>query len=456
MPPERLSPEDAQILKLESTTIAGHTCKVAIVEPQPGSQRPTVELLRERIASRLPAEPRCRCRLAPTPLGLAPPVWVEDQSFEIGNHVRRLETDSPVSRTSFRRLVAEVMTQRLDRTRPLWQLDVVDELDDGAVGLIWRLHHCLVDGVTALRLGSVLLWDGRPDSEERTETEAPTRRQQEHRSIELFALGLGYRAQRVAAAAEATARAFGPKRKTRVRNAPRSWTIVQRELRRTARSSPLDHRAGPTRAVAFASGALEDFKRIGHAIGPGITVNDVVLSVVAGAVRTWLEGRHGGTEGLRVKVPVSLHQHDEQPDALGNHDSYFFVDLPVAEPDPVRRLRAISLETSERKRDHDAELLARLPLHRPVSRWALSPHVFSFNVSNVPGPVGPLSLLGAPVRELYSLAEIAEHHALRIAVISSSGTMFFGLCADGEVVGDLDVLATGIGHSLEELLERVA
>lgn len=453
MPPERLSPEDAQILKLESATIAGHTCKVAIVEPQPGSQRPTVELLRERIASRLPAEPRCRCRLAPTPLGLAPPVWVEDPSFEIGNHVRRLETDSPVSRTAFRKLVAEVMAQRLDRTRPLWQLDVV-ELDDGAVGLIWRLHHCMVDGVTALRLGSVLLWDGQPDSE--ALPPAPGGRLREYRAIELLALGLGYRARRVAAAAEARARALRPKRRARVRNAPRSWTIVERELRPGARSSPLDHRAGPTRAVAFASGPLEDFKRIGHAIGPGITVNDVVLSVVAGAVRTWLEDRHGATEGLRVKVPVSLHHHDEQPDALGNHDSYFFVDLPVAEPDPVRRLRAISLETSERKRDHDAELLARLPLQRTVSRWALSPHVFSFNVSNVPGPVGPLSLLGAPVRELYSLAEIAEHHALRIAVISASGTMFFGLCADGEVVGDLDVLATGIGNSLEELLERVA
>lgn len=455
MPPERLSREDAQVLKLESATIAGHTCKVAIVEPQPGAQRPTIELLRERIASRLAAEPRCRCRLALTPLGLAPPVWVEDPSFDIANHVRRLDTDSPVSRTSLRKLVAEVMTQRLDRTRPLWQLDVVDSLDDGSVGLIWRLHHCMVDGVTALRLGSVLLWDGPPDSA--APPPGPARRQHEYRATELFALGLGYRAHRVAAAAEATARAFGPKRWARVqRSAPRLRPVVQRELRRTARSSPLDHRAGPTRAVAFASGALDDFKRIGHSLGPGITVNDVVLSVVAGGVRTWLERRHSATDGLRAKVPVSLHHHDEHPDALGNHDSYFFVDLPIAEPDPVRRLRAISRETSERKRDHDAEVLASLPLQRTVSRWALSPHVFTFNVSNVPGPAEPLSLLGAPVRELYSLAEIAQHHALRIAVISASGTMFFGLCADGEVVDDLDVLASGVGRSLEELLERVS
>jgi WS/DGAT/MGAT family acyltransferase len=433
--------------------IAGHTCKVAIVEPQPGSQRPTVERLRERIASRLAFEPRCRCRLAPTPLGIAPPVWVEDLSFEIGNHVRRLQADSPVSRASFRELVAKVMTERLDRTRPLWQLEVVEELDDGSVGLIWRLHHCMVDGVTALKLGSVLLWDGPPDS--MGGAQAPARPQHEYRAVELFALGLGYHARRGAAAVGATARAFEPRRWTGVRRgSARFWTTVQRELRPTAGASPLDHRAGPTRAVAFASGALADFKRIGHAFGPGITVNDVVLTIIAGAVRTWLERRHAGAEGLRVKVPVSLHQHDEHPDALGNRDSYFFVDLPIAEPDPVRRLRAISRETTERKRDHDAELLAHLPLQRTVSRWALSPRVFTFNVSNVPGPVGSLSLFGAPVRELYSLAEIAQHHALRISVISASGTMFFGFCADRDVVPDIDGLAEGVATSHEELLER--
>jgi diacylglycerol O-acyltransferase / wax synthase len=454
VPPERLSPEDARILKLESGTIAGHTCKVAIVVPQPGSQRPTVELLRERIARRLGSEPRLRCKLASTPLGLAPPLWVEDPSFDIGNHVRRLRADSPVSSASFRKLVAEVMTQRLDRTRPLWQLDVVDELDDGTIGLIWRLHHCMVDGVGALKLGSALLWDSEP--EPAALPSEPVRRQDEYRSVELLALGVGYRARGLGAVTKAVTNALGSKRKAPVRrNRPGFRAIVRRELGPSASLSPLDHSAGRTRAVAFASGALDDFKRVGHTLGTGITVNDVVLSVVAGAVRTWLQGRHASATGLRGKVPVSLHQHDEQPDALGNYDSYFFVDLPVDEPDPVRRLQAISKETSARKRDHDAELLARLPMHRTVSRWSMSPRVFTLNVSNVPGPVGPLSLLGGPVRELYSLAEIAEHHALRISVISASGTMFFGLCANREVVGDIDVLATGIDHSLAELLERV-
>jgi diacylglycerol O-acyltransferase len=454
MPPERLSREDAQILDLESGTIAGHTCKVAIVEPKAGSERPTVDRLRERIASRLVLAPRCRCRLAPTPLGLAPPLWVEDASFDIANHVRALETESPVSRTRLRELVAGVMTRRLDRTRPLWQLDVVDGLDDGSVGLIWRMHHCMVDGVTALRLGSVLLWDGSPGSGDREQ--APRSERSEYGSAELLALALGYRGRQAATAAATAARAFAPRRWAAVgREAARFRATLRRELRPSADASPLDHRAGPARAVAFASGSLDDFKRIGHALGPG-TVNDVVLAVVAGAVRTWLERRHAAGERLRVKVPVSLHHHDEQPDELGNRDSFFFVDLPVAEADPVRRLQAISLETSERKHDRDAELLARLPLHRAVSRWAMSPRVFTFNVSNVPGPRGPLSLLGSPVRELYSLAEIAEHHALRVSVISASGTLFFGFCSDSAVVGDVDVLANGVKDSLEELLERVS
>jgi WS/DGAT/MGAT family acyltransferase len=453
VPAQRLSRQDAAILELESPTIAGHTCKVAIVEPLPGAERPTVERLRNRISAQLAFEPRLRCRLEPTPLGLAPPLWVEDRSFDVANHIRAMKTNSPVSRAHFHELVATAMTQRLDRARPLWQLDLVDELEDGSCGLIWRLHHCMVDGVGALELGSVLLWDGAPDAV--VGPDGSVQGDADLGSAELLARGLAYRARGAAGAAAGLARAFSPRRWTAVRgNAARVRTTVRRELWPTARPSPLDHRAGPTRTVAFASGPLADFKQIGHALGPGITVNDGVLAVVAGAVRTWLERRDAGEAGVRVKVPVSLHHHDEQADELGNRDSYFFVDLPVGEPDPVLRLRAISRETSERKRDRDAEMLAGLPPHRALSRWAMSPHVFTFNVSNVPGPADPLLLFGAPVRELYSLAEIAEHHAFRVAVISAAGTLFFGLCADADVVSDIDLLAEGIERSLAELRER--
>ncbi len=139
--------------------------------------------------------------------------------------------------------------------------------------------------------------------------------------------------------------------------------MISPRLGRKATPSPLDRRIGPGRRVAFASAPLDDLKRIGKAHGEGITINDVVLAVVAGGMRVWLDRRQASERGISVKVPVSLHHHDAQADAHGNRDSYFFVDLPVAEPDPVRRLLAINRETADRKRHHDAETLYHLGLH---------------------------------------------------------------------------------------------
>jgi hypothetical protein len=148
---------------------------------------------------------------------------------------------------------------------------------------------------------------------------------------------------------------------------------------------------------------------------------------------------------------VSLHRADEAG-GIANRDSYFFVDLPVAEPDPAERLRAINRETRERKLSHDAETLYRLGAHPFFARWAMSPHVFTFNVSNVPGPGHDVYVLGCRIREMYSLAEIAVHHALRLAVVSAAGSLSFGLCADRDLVQGLDVLAEGIERSADELL----
>ena len=155
-------------------------------------------------------------------------------------------------------------------------------------------------------------------------------------------------------------------------------------------------------------------------------------------------------ERIRVKVPVSLHgdAHDHDD---GNRDSYFCVDLPVHEADPAERVLAISRETQERKLDHDAELLYRLGRHPFVAHWAMSPRSFTFNVSNVRGPSSTVYVAGAAVRELHSLAEIAQRHALRVAVVSLSGELFFGLLADRDAVADVDLLAESIERSCEEI-----
>jgi hypothetical protein len=240
-----------------------------------------------------------------------------------------------------------------------------------------------------------------------------------------------------------------------VRSLLASGAIVRRELNPGAALTPLAHRAGPARSVAFATASLEDCKRAGKAIDAAVTLNDVVLALVAGGVRAWLQEGLGPVEGIRVKIPVSLH-HSGEGEAIANHDSYFFVDLPVQEPDPVKRVLTINRETRERKLEHDADMLYRLGAHPFVAHWAMSPHVFTFNVSNVRGPAAETYVLGARVSEMYSLAEIAQHHALRVAVISAAGSVFFGLCADRDAVKDLRVLADGIRRSSDELLAAVA
>jgi diacylglycerol O-acyltransferase len=231
--------------------------------------------------------------------------------------------------------------------------------------------------------------------------------------------------------------------------------MVRRELTWTATPTPLDHVAGALRRVAFASAPLADCRSAGKAIDAAVTVNDLVLAAVTGGMREWLERRGLPVDGIRAKVPVSLHDHGAHGDAAANRDSYFFVDLPVAEAQIVDRVVAVNRETAERKRTHEAEAMYTATLHRSVARRAMSPHVFTLNVSNVPGPRDHVYVLGARVREMYSIAEIAEHHALRVSVISAAGTLFFSLCADRDTVEDVEVIADGIRESVRELIAPV-
>jgi uncharacterized protein DUF1298 len=190
----------------------------------------------------------------------------------------------------------------------------------------------------------------------------------------------------------------------------------------------------------------------------GATLNDAVLAVVAGALRRWLEHRHGPVHGLTVKVPVTLH-HDG--DEVGNRDSYFRVDLPVGEPDPVARLLAVRRETARRKARHDAqeldELMDRLARLSPrLAGWSQrlqrSGRSFALNVSNVRGPDRAVTVLDAPVGAVQPLVEVAQHHALRVGVLSVADRLGFGLVADPSVVGDVDVLAAAVEQATAELL----
>jgi WS/DGAT/MGAT family acyltransferase len=375
--------------------------------------------------------------MVPTPLGVANPVWADDPDFDIARHVNAVTTNGPVSEVELRDAVGNAMGARLDRARPPWQLDVVEELEGGGMALMWRIHHCMADGSTCVRVCSEVLWSAEPcecgPASEWSPAPTPGWR-------DLLMRGV---AERLDDGAERSQRDGIELRKSR--------RVIKREFGRRASHTPFDHRAGSARSVAYALASLEECKRAGKCVDEAVTLNDVILALVAGGVREWLQ-RHGGAAGgIRAKVPVSLHRAHED-DGVSNRDSYFFVDLPVDEPDPANRLRAINRDTTQRKLEHDAETLYRLGRHPMFAHWAMSPYVFTFNVSNVRGPASDVYVLGAKVREMYSFAEIAQHHALRVAVFSAGGHLSFGLCADRDAVPDVELLAGGVRRSTEELL----
>jgi diacylglycerol O-acyltransferase / wax synthase len=434
---ERLDEEDARILALETATIAGHTCKIAIVDPLPGGA--PLAALRERLTARLPRVPRCCQCLAPSPSGAKKETalfWRDDDEFSIDAHVRPARTSAggPTTRAELLDHVAAVMAGRLDRSRPLWAIDVVEELEDGGWAFVWTIHHCMCDGMTSMRWATELLWDEHPADASAPAAPAP-KPPPANAVVEARWL-------RAAALAEHTPAA------------------MVRELRPVEARSPFGGKIGTTRAVAFAHCGIDELRHVEKTAGDGVTLNDVLLAVVGGGIRRWLVDRHEGVHTARVKVPVSMHARTPDGDTSGNRDSFMFVDVPLAEPDPMRRLRAVHRETAARKRRGDPqtlysvfEALGRVPaLGRVATRLTMSPHEFTLNVSNVPGPKEPQSMFGARVRELYSLAEIAPRHALRVSAMSLAGSMFIGFNADPVIVPAVDELAADVEASLAELL----
>jgi hypothetical protein len=406
-----LGPEDRAILDLESRTIAGHTCKVVrLCGPL------DVEALRERVAERIALAPALSCRLGGT---TSEPCWVPAESFDVAEHVVPAAAEAPLDRAGLLALIARLFEQRLDRARPLWRIDTV-ELVGGESALIWRIHHSLADGTASVRYARALLWDDGPEARMST-------------------------AQAAAAHAADEAR-----RRMHLAG------FLRREYTRGERHSPFDGSIGTRREVAFAAVSLAALHDAAKTLD-GATVNDAILTIVAGAVGRWVKQRHGDLGTIRVRVPVSLHH---EGDAAANHDSFFSVGLPLNEPDPVARLRSAHLATTERKADHDASyhehLLRELsdcpPLEHFVTRLENSPRRFALSVSNVSGPAAPVSVLGVPVAHLHSLAEIGRRHALRVSALSFAGLLCFGLCADPDLVDELQLIADGIEAEAAELL----
>ena len=457
---ERLSPEDSRILALESKSIVGHTCKVVIAERTGDA----VEHLRDRIARRIALAPSCRQRIVVTPYRLDAPVWADDPNFDVRRHVRAVPVAGPVGHRELREMVGRLMAERLPRDRPLWAIDVVEPLEDGTRAVIWRIHHAMADGQGAMAIGSALLWS---DSTE-PETDPPPLPPAEPlpTSNELIAAAVSDRAHAVRHTARGIGRRVRSRRRLResleeLRDAP---SAIRRELVPERGTSPLNARPGRSRQVAFVEHPLDAVHRASHALGEGVTINDLLLGVVAGGLRHWLDVRHGSIGPLRVQVPVSMHREGEAPGAVPNRDSFVNIDLPVQEADAARRVLAVNKQMRARKQDQDAEQLyaffadvGQVSRHafELAHRIASNPHIYALAVSNVRGPAGTHYLAGGQIREVYALAEIAPHHALRVSAISFAGRIAIGLCADGDAIPELSELAEGVERSLIELTEGV-
>ncbi len=418
-----LAAEDRAILALEGPTLVGHTCKVIVL----GEDAPATAALAERVAARIAAAPALRRRLGGTP---ERPAWIEEPDFDVREHVLGASCAAPVDRQGLRAEVARLFAQRLDRDRPLWRIDRVP-LRDGGAALVWRIHHALADGSTAMRYARALLWDA-PAGEP----------------------GAGPHAARDGSQALTHEQDQARRRAHLAR-------FFAREFARSARDSPFDGHIGDRREIAFAALPLRKLHDAARTIA-GATLNDAVLSAVGGGLRRWIEHRHGHVGSVRVKVPVSLHH---EGDDAGNRDSFFSVAVPLGHTDAAARLRAVHVATSLRKTEHDAETMDALlhelrhlspGLGRFCERVERSPRTFALNVSNVPGPREPVSVLGAPVGSLHSIAEIAEHHALRVAAVSLAQTLFLGFCADPAIVEDIQSMADGTEAEAAALIAAAA
>jgi diacylglycerol O-acyltransferase len=418
---DRLSEDDARILGLESATITGHTLKLIVLEPGPAPLE--LDALRAAVAQRLAREPRATQRVDTSG---SEPRWVEATDFDIRDHVRRWANPDCVSQADLWRAVSGLMSEHLDRARPLWTFDVIGPLGDGREAIAARIHHAMADGIAGVRFLEAVLWDADVDPQE-------TRR------------------PGVRSAPEAV--------RSRLAEAWRMPGAVRRELGHPGSRSPFDRPITASRELAFTVAPLAEVKAIGASRPTHATVNDVLLAIVAGGLRSWLGVDQAATPHLHAQVPVSLHHRDEGASDLGNRDSFINVDLPLAESDPLVRLDRIAAQTGVRKHLGDAEELYDLfhalgrmnPIGSALQRLARSAREFSVSISNVPGPPGAVSVAERKVQHLFSSSEPAAHHALRISAISCAGDIGIGLCTDPQALPDVARLAVAIENSYTEL-----
>jgi diacylglycerol O-acyltransferase / wax synthase len=454
---DRLSAIDASFLAQERANSHMHVGAVLIFD----GPAPDYDVFLTHIRSRLHLVPRYRQKLAFPPLETGRPVWVDDPTFNLAYHVRHTALPQPGSEDQLRALAARIHSQRLDRAKPLWETWLVQGLEGGRFALISKSHHALVDGIAGVDLMTVL-FDPTREAVQAAHEGEPWVAAPEPSPAALAARGLKGMArlpldlaERTLDAATHPGRALDEAREALEGIGEVAWAALN-----PAPPTPLNVPIGPHRRLAFVRNRLDDFKLVKNQLGG--TVNDVVLAVVAGGLRTWLRSRGVRTEGLELRalVPVSIRATDEHHN-LGNRIVAMRGPLPVYVEDPVARLnvvRAAMEGLKESKQAVGAEIITGLEALAPptilaqASRLQFSTRLFNLLVTNVPGPQLPLYVLGRELQDLFPIAFLPENQSLAVAIMSYNGGIDFGLLGDYDAMPDLADFAAALDASLAELV----
>ncbi len=444
----RLSALDASFLAVETPNAHMHVGWVAVFSAPHGVQPPGFASVRAHIQRRLSLAPRYRQKLAPVPLGVHAPEWIDDPAFSVDRHV--FWAPGPLHD-----LVDEVLSMPLRRDRPLWEMWICENQRERQFAIVGKAHHCMVDGLAAVELGSLLLDQTRrpaaPDPDDWRPARPPSAEGLLARGLrDMLGMQLGLlRGPLRAAASPAGA----------VRETTASAVRVTRALTHSLRGAPasvLNTPLSPLRRLAWSERPLADLRFVKGTYGT--TVNDVVLAAVAGGIRAYLIRRGERPGALKAMVPVSVRG---AGDVLGNHISFMFAELPCDRADPLDRLYGVHATMSARKRAGEpegADLALRAAEHTPgvvqhaISRMIASPRTFNLAVSNIPGPAQPMYMLGCKLQATYPVVPLAERHAVSVGVTTIGERACFGVYADREALPDASVLADDLDRALSELL----
>ena len=459
---EQLTGLDATFLYLETPSLHMHVSMAAIFDPSTVPGGYSFDKMRDLVSSRLELAPIFRRRLVEVPFRLGHPYWVDDPTFDIEYHIRQSALPAPGGVEELGRFVGDVCSRQLDRSKPLWEMYIVEGLRGGQIAVVTKIHHCTIDGVSGAELLSQL-FDLEPEPPPRPAPDNPPLVDQQLPSeFKLVAQSLGTRLTRplgMTKLAWRTGRALLDVKRVRARGSGRA------ALPLTTPRTSLNASITPHRRVAFSSIALEDAKRVRRACDT--TLNDVVLAVCTGALRRYLlDGDELPGDPLVATVPVSTAPTVANQRGA-NKVSAMFVGLPCQLEDPLERLRAIRESTKGAKEEHHAlgaDVLLNWAEHatpnvfstaaRAYTRLKLADHhrpIHSLVISNVPGPDFPLYLSGAELVAGFPLGPVMDGAGLNITVMSYRGVLNWGLVACSETVPRLTDLALYIPDALDEL-----